>query len=87
MSASMLSTLLLSSGAAVSFWPRGNSDAFTWPRGERYVMQWRVPVIGPHYIIVIVIANSSDHSGRQEQEERLRGDRGKGNSATINKAV
>lgn len=39
--------------------------------GERYVMLHRVPVIGPYYIILIVIVNSSDHNGTQEQEERL----------------
>lgn len=87
MSASMLFPLLLSSGVAVSSRPRGNSDAFTWPHEERYVMPQRVPVIGPHYIILIVIVNSSDHNGTQEQEERLWGDRGKVTSATKKKIV
>lgn len=79
--------LLLSSGVAVSFCPRGNSDAFTWPHKERYVMLQRLPVIGPYYIILIVIVNSSDHNGTQEQEERLWGDRGKVTSATKKKIV
>lgn len=39
------------------------------------VMLQRVPVIGPHYIILIVMVNSSDHSGVKERDERLRGDR------------
>lgn len=41
----------------------GNSDAFTDPYKELYVMLQWVPVIGPYYIILIVIVNSSDHSG------------------------
>lgn len=35
------------------------------------VMLQRVPMIGPHYIILIVMANSSDHSVVKEQDERL----------------
>lgn len=42
------------------------------------MLQW-VPMIGPNYIMLIVMVNSSDHSGVKEQDERLRGDRGKEN--------
>lgn len=34
------------------------------------MLQW-VLMIGPNYIILIVIVNSSDHSGVEEQDERL----------------
>lgn len=65
--ASMFFLLLLSSGVAVSFCPRGNCDAITWPREERYVMLQWVSLIGLHYIILS--SNSEQqlpqwHSGR-----------------------
>lgn len=34
------------------------------------MLQW-VPMIGPHYIMLIVIVNSSDHSGVKKQDVRL----------------
>ncbi len=48
--------------------------SFGLTQNTNVMLQW-VPVIGSHYIMLIVIVNSSDHSGRKEEDERLWGDR------------
>lgn len=39
-------------------------------KNANVMLQW-VPMIGPHYIILIVIVNSSDHGGAKERDDRL----------------
>lgn len=54
--------LLPSSVVAVQFCPWGNNDVFTWPHTGCEC----------HYIMLLVIVNSSDHSGVKSEFDSVR---------------